>query len=80
MTFRSLAPLAALLALVLPAPALADQLVENVEGVRIDEDGKVDRFNALWIGDDGRIKGVLDRGDERPRDCLLYTSPSPRDS
>ncbi|WP_379554584.1 amidohydrolase [Qipengyuania sp. DGS5-3] len=70
MTIRAFATFAALAlpALALPAPALADQLVENVEGVRIDEEGKVDRFNALWIGDDGRIKGVLDREDERPTD------------
>lgn len=58
--------IAALAAACLSAPALADQLIENVEGVRIDEDGRIDRFNALWIGDDGRILGVLDRGDERP--------------
>ena len=51
-----------------PFPALADQLVENVEGVRIDEEGKIDRFNAMWIGDDGRILAVLDRDDDRPRD------------
>ncbi|WP_432201926.1 amidohydrolase [Erythrobacter sp. W53] len=70
MTTRAFTALAALAlpTLALPAPALADQLVENVEGVRIDEEGKVDRFNALWIGDDGRIKGVLDREDERPTD------------
>lgn len=56
----------ALAAACLSAPALADQLIENVEGVRIDEEGRIDRFNALWIDDDGRIRGVLDRGDERP--------------
>ncbi len=56
------------LAAVASTPALADQLVENVEGVRIDENGKIDRFNALWIGDDGRILAVLDRDDTRPRD------------
>jgi predicted amidohydrolase YtcJ len=58
--------LAALLATSAAAPALADQLVDNVDGVRIDENGKVDRFEALWIDDDGRIRQVLDRGDRRP--------------
>ncbi len=62
--FRPL--LAALLATALPAPALADQLVDNVEGIRIDEDGKVERFEALWIDDGGRVKQVLRRGDKRP--------------
>ena len=56
------------LAAIASTPALADQLVENVEGVRIDENGKIDRFNALWIGDDGRVLAVLDRDDTRPRD------------
>ncbi|GMM93299.1 amidohydrolase [Qipengyuania sp. MTN3-11] len=56
------------LTLIAATPALADQLIENVEGVRIDENGEIDRFNALWIGDDGRIQQVLDRGDKRPRD------------
>lgn len=57
---------AALLATALPAPALADQLVDNVEGIRIDDKGKVERFEALWIDDDGRVKQVLRRGDKRP--------------
>lgn len=48
------------------SPALADQIVDNVEGIRIDESGKVDRFEALWIDDGGRIKQVLHRGDKRP--------------
>lgn len=58
--------LAALLATALATPALADQLIDNVEGVRIDEKGQVDRFEALLIDDDGRIKQVLRRGDKRP--------------
>ena len=62
--FRPL--LAALLATALPAPALADQLVDNVEGIRIDQAGKVERFEALWIDDEGRVKQVLSRGDKRP--------------
>lgn len=58
--------LAVLLATAMATPALADQLVDNVEGIRIDEGGKVDRFEALWIDDDGRVKQVLRRGDKRP--------------
>lgn len=50
----------------LSAPALADTLVDNVQGVTIQEDGKVGRFTGLWIDDDGTIKEVLKRGDRRP--------------
>ncbi|WP_375291440.1 amidohydrolase family protein [Qipengyuania sp.] len=55
-------------ALIAPAPALADQLIDNVEGIRLDEDGKIDRFEALLIDDGGRVKAVLHRGDKRPSD------------
>lgn len=58
--------LAALAATLAASPALADQLVDNVEGVRIDENGEIDRFEALWVDDDGRVKQVLRRGDKRP--------------
>lgn len=53
-------------ALAIASPAAADTLVDNVQGVTIGEDGKVDRFTGLWIDDDGRIKLVLKRGDRRP--------------
>ncbi len=53
-------------ALTLAAPALADTLIDNVDGVTIDATGGIDRFTGLVIGDDGRIKQVLRRGDKRP--------------
>ncbi len=49
------------------APALADILVENVNGYTLREDGRLHRFNALWIGDDGRVKQLFERGDRRPQ-------------
>tara|TARA_R110002072_G_scaffold9518_9_gene45931 strand:+ start:1325 stop:2977 length:1653 start_codon:yes stop_codon:yes gene_type:complete len=55
-------------AALLATPAAADQLIENVDGVRIDEDGRIDRFSALLIDDGGRVKAFYDRDDERPRD------------
>lgn len=62
--------LAATAALALPlalaAPALADTLIDNVDGVTIDETGGVTRFTGLVIGNDGRITQVLKRGDARP--------------
>jgi len=54
------------LALTFAAPAMADTLVDNVDGVTIDATGGMDRFTGLVIGDDGRIKQVLRRGDKRP--------------
>lgn len=64
---RTIRPLlAGLLAFTLPAPALADQLIDNVDGLRIDENGNIDRFQAMVIDDQGRVKQVLDRGDKRP--------------
>ena len=58
--------LAVMLAATAATPVWADQLVDNVEGIRIDEGGKIDRFEALWIDDDGRVKQVLHHGDKRP--------------
>ena len=58
--------LLATVALALTAPALADTLVDNVDGLTIDATGGVERFTGLLIGDDGRIVHVLHRGDKRP--------------
>ncbi|WP_128892017.1 amidohydrolase [Erythrobacter sp. HKB08] len=57
---------AASLAALAATSASADTLVDNVQGIAIDENGKVDRFTGLWIDDDGRILQVLDAGDRRP--------------
>ena len=48
------------------APALADTLVDNVDGVTLDASNAVDHFTGLVIGNDGRIVKVLHRGDPRP--------------
>ena len=60
---------AALLALT--SPAMADTLLDNVDGVTLDATGAVDHFAALVIGDDGRITKVLHRSDKRPRTTYL---------
>jgi predicted amidohydrolase YtcJ len=56
-----------LAAVALASPALADTMVDNVEGITIDETGGLERFTGLVIGEDGRIKQVLHRGDKRPQ-------------
>ncbi len=62
---HSLTTLAASAAFI-ATPAFADTLVDNVQGIAMGEDGKVERFVALWVDDDGRIAQVLQRGDEKP--------------
>ncbi len=57
--------LAAALALA-AAPAAADTLVYNVDGITIDENGEVKRFTAIVFDDDGIITHTLERGEERP--------------
>ncbi|MEO0420538.1 MAG: amidohydrolase family protein [Pseudomonadota bacterium] len=49
------------------APAFADTLVDNVDGVTIDENGELRRFTGLVFDDEGIITQVLERGEERPQ-------------
>jgi hypothetical protein len=56
----------AAIALVMAAPAWADTLVDNVDGITLDAAGQIDRFTGILIGDDGRIEQVLKRGEKRP--------------
>jgi len=53
-------------ALLGPAPATADTLIDNVDGFTLDRTGRVERFSGLLVGDDGRIVQVLQRADKRP--------------
>ncbi len=48
------------------APALADTLIDNVDGVTIGKDGEVVRFTGLVFDDDGRVTQILARKDKRP--------------
>lgn len=47
--------------------AFADTLVDNVNGVTVDEQGRVQTFAALVFGEDGRIKSVHARKDKLPK-------------
>ncbi|TAD77258.1 MAG: amidohydrolase [Sphingomonadales bacterium] len=60
------AALAAVSALALAAPAWADTLVDNVDGITIDAEGKVKRFSGLIFDEEGKVTAVLARGDKRP--------------
>jgi predicted amidohydrolase YtcJ len=56
----------AALALLLASPALADALVDNVNGYTMREDGRLFRFTGMIIDDEGRVKQLLTRRDRRP--------------
>jgi hypothetical protein len=62
---RGVTWLAAALAL-LPSPALADALVDNVNGVALDRQGRVVRFTGLLMTLDGKVTKLLRAGDKRP--------------
>ncbi|MCC7394079.1 MAG: amidohydrolase family protein [Sphingomonadaceae bacterium] len=48
------------------APAAADTLIDNVDGMTLDGNGRPIHFNGLVIDDAGRIARLLQRGDARP--------------
>ncbi|UAB79132.1 amidohydrolase [Erythrobacter sp. SCSIO 43205] len=48
--------------------AHANTLIYNVNGITIDEEGKVIRFAELVFDDEGIITHVLERAEERPQD------------
>lgn len=50
------------------APARAESLIANVNGMTLGEDGKLIRFSAMVIDDDGRVKELLNRKDKQPKD------------
>ena len=59
--------LATVFAFAFALPAQADVLVDNVEGLTIGEDGKVQRFTALVIDDDGKVAQILQAKDKKPQ-------------
>ncbi len=57
---------AAAFAAILSAPAAADTLVDNVDGMTLDAAGRLDHFTGLLIGNDGRVVQVLRGSEKRP--------------
>jgi len=53
--------------LAIASPALADGLVENVNGITLDKDGKVVRFTAILVSKDGKVTELLTRKDKLPK-------------
>ncbi|WEK02400.1 MAG: amidohydrolase family protein [Candidatus Sphingomonas phytovorans] len=57
---------AAAAALAFSAPAFADALVDNVNGMTLDKDGKVVHFNGLLMTPDGKVIRLMQPSDKRP--------------
>jgi len=49
------------------APAMADTLVDNIQGIRIDASGKVERFAAMIVDSSGRVKETLAKVPKKPK-------------
>jgi predicted amidohydrolase YtcJ len=64
---RLAAALAPVLALAVPAPVLADTLVDHIQGETIGPDGALQGFVALLFDDAGVIKAVYGPHDKLPR-------------
>jgi predicted amidohydrolase YtcJ len=54
-------PLLALAATLLASPAWSDTLVSNINGIQIGADGTLQHFRALTIGDDGKVRQVIEQ-------------------
>ena len=53
-------------ALLLSNPAHADVLVDNVDGLTLTGEGRVERFTGVLVDDNGRVEQIFQRGDKRP--------------
>ncbi|RYD25466.1 MAG: amidohydrolase, partial [Lysobacteraceae bacterium] len=56
----------ALSASILPGVAGADALIDNVNGITLDKDGKVVRFTGLLMSPDGKVVKLLAENEKRP--------------
>ena len=54
------------LSLLFPTPALADGLVDNVNGISMDAQGKVIHFTGVLIDRTGKVARLLQSGEKRP--------------
>jgi hypothetical protein len=50
------------------SPAFADGLIDNINGITLDEQGRIQRFTGMVIGTDGKVRALLDRRDKRPKE------------
>jgi predicted amidohydrolase YtcJ len=48
------------------SPALADTLIYHADGIQVDAGGKLQRFDGLLVGNDGKVKRLLAKGEALP--------------
>jgi predicted amidohydrolase YtcJ len=65
---KNLKLLGALLFSACAIPALADGLIENVNGITLDKDGKVVRFTGLLIDRQGKVARLVKPSDKLPKE------------
>ena len=53
-------------AILAASPAFADTLFTNANGIQADAKGNLVRFDGMLVGDDGKVKAVLQKGRARP--------------
>ena len=53
------------------ASAHADTLFVNANGVQSDSQGKLERFEGLLVGDDGKVEALIRKGEKRPAARLV---------
>ncbi len=63
---KSFAAIFGLLLTSAATPVLADTLIDNANGIQVDAQGKLQHFDGLLIGDDGKVKLLLSKGETRP--------------
>jgi predicted amidohydrolase YtcJ len=56
----------ALAALLATSPAFADALIDNVNGMTLDAEGRVVHFSAMLMSPDGKVVRLLQAKDKRP--------------
>ena len=49
----------ALMAALIASPSWSDTLIQNINGIQVGTDGKIEQFDALLIGDDGRVINIF---------------------
>jgi predicted amidohydrolase YtcJ len=57
----------ALAAALIAGPATADTLFDYVNGVQVDAAGRIEHFNAILVGDDGKVIRLIHPGEARPK-------------
>jgi len=49
----------ALMAALIASPSWSDTLIQNINGIQVGTDGKIEQFDALLIGDNGRVINIF---------------------